>query len=284
MQNIFLKSKFVEAQTKFRNHDFYSLVCLIAHDEQIPRHLEKEEFLLQKAASEGDDNAMSCLADYIFYYNDKRLPQALSWWYKAASVNNRDALQKLKDKEAEIEKRIMHYRTSEPEYSDIEVRLAMLTEWCMTDLGRVKWETQSDAEKKSRCKRFIDKAASVTGLRPINPEFSFRPTLENGKLICDGYADPGNNVMAVNTEALPDYQRTRGILLHELGHFVCFSTYYGYPEYVQQKQRARYGITQAMIDSWKRNEMGTEYSTCEEAANTLKHGVELVRMIYFGDN
>ena len=104
----------------------------------ISHHGSTEFALLMRGAAKGDSYSHCEFARYLYRFNKKMLPNALSFWHKAIRVGDAGALWDIAN--LPIYSDILAYTEGEGnEYGDIEMKCVMLTEWILTDMGRTRW-------------------------------------------------------------------------------------------------------------------------------------------------
>jgi len=282
MKNPFKKAYLPFLDSLFEGHgepdDYWKFVRMMQDENGMTHHPEREMFALQKGAYLGSTYAMCELARYLYAKNDQSLPQALAWWHRAAKQKDAGALYDLAHND--ILKRIKKYHISgSTEYADIEMKCAMLTEWILTDLGRVNWENLKPGEKIERCSRLIKEASELLFIR--KPEFVAEDRLCTADIeSADGLAYYDEWMIKVRTAVLNDYERLIQVLFHEMGHLVTFSMWL-IDDPACKRQRERYGVTEQRVYSWYRNDQGLEVPVSEEDPDTLSYGVWLTWALYF---
>lgn len=279
MKHPFQKDRISEIQRlqDMNGRDLWGIVRSMQEENGFCRQTDREEFLLQKGAYLGDVWSMTELARYLYRKGNVGLPQALSWWYKAAKAGDAGSLADLKY--YDIEDRITKYFCEGcSEYSNMEVQCAMLTEWVLTDLGRTDWKSLAQDEKERRCRELLSKCCPLFGLSDLKLNFVKNLSL-NGKR-AHGIAYPGQNRIEIDSAVLEDYERLIQVLFHEAGHHIVWSMYNLSSEDAK-RQRERFGISEDRVRKWYSNEMGISVPVTEEDPDTLSYGVWMTWCIYF---
>lgn len=263
-----------------------------AHDDQVNlyykirvedgfvRHISTEVILLERAALAGHGFAIWELAQH-YYYDDSvnSLPLALRWWKRANLLKNEAAIRIYRDYRHEIISKIQKYSEGLSEYSDIELRVAMLSEIYLFELGTVDWQALSDRDRMDRINTLtevlkpilgvhVTYVSDVPGLTYTYPDGSVGPAY--------GLANQDYHI-DICREILWDKEKTLAVLIHELGHYVCHRASYD-TEYAKI-----YGITKDRVESWGRGDVHNGLTTSEEDPDTLSYGVYTNWAILFAD-
>lgn len=263
-----------------------------AHDDQVNlyykirvedgfvRHISTEVILLERAALAGHGWAIWELAQH-YYYDDSvnSLPLALRWWKRANLLKNEAAIRIYRDYRHEIISKIQKYSEGLSEYSDIELRIAMLAEIYLFELGTVDWSAMSDGERMEKVRAFT---AAVEPILDIHvsyvrdvPGLTF--TYSDGRVVpALGLFHPDYHI-DICREILYDKEKTLAVIVHELGHYVCHHASYD-TEYAKI-----YGITKERVASWGRGDVHNGLTTSEEDPDTLSYGVYTNWAILFAD-
>lgn len=243
------------------------LARLMQDRDGITHRPASELALLIMGAEKGDSYAHCELARYLFKLDGSLLPNALGYWAKAVRVGDSGAEWDMNN--LPIYEKIMSYTDGEgDEYGDIEMKCVMLTEWILTEMGRVNWQALSDDEIAERCQRLIDTVSPLLKIKA--PRLKIVPGLLWNGIIADGTADI-QGILSVRAEIIRDYERLIQVIFHELGHFVCFIAQ-GKGRTAEELRRI-YGLTDERIASWSRGDKGLEVSTWEEDPDSLSYGV-----------
>ena len=274
MKNIFKKSDLpmIEKATHDcgAHDDQVNLYYKIRVQDGFVRHISTEVLLLERAALNGHSFATWELAQHYFYDESvKNLPIALHWWKKAIIGGNADAARLFNSNREYIIYLINNYKEGLSDYSDMELRLAMLAEIYLFELGSINWQAISDSERIERTRTLCYEAAQIldTPFNGINPVPGLTYTYPDGRVtIADGLAHP-ERIISLRTEMLPDAERAVAVIFHELGHLVCFKAM-GDKSYAE-----KWGLTPERIATWYKNITGYEVTTEEEDPDTLSYGV-----------
>ena len=263
-----------------------------AHDDQLnlyykmrlengyARHVSTEVILLERAALSGHMWAIwELIKHYYFEEAVKSLPLALHWWKRANLAKHDTALSVYRDYRQEIISKIHDYREGLSEYADVELRVAMLAEIYLFELGAIDWSALSDGERMERINTltevikpilgvYVTYVSDVPGLTYTYPDGSVGPAY--------GLANQDYHI-DICREILWDKEKTLAVLIHELGHYVCHRASYD-GEYAKI-----YGITKDRVESWGRGDVHNGITTSEEDPDTLSYGVYTNWAILFAD-
>ncbi len=278
MKNIFRKRNlpFIERATADkRNADAQNdMYWRIRFEDGIDRHISMELLLLERAAHRGCVWSMTELARTYYYEGGKHtFPIALSWWDRAIRGGSEFARSELERISYEILHRITTFSDSPTKFNNLVMRCALLSEWCLTDMGRVDWGMLDDNERRRRICDLTARACDVLMLPPIQvsivPGLTY--TYPNGvTTVANGVAHPGGGI-DIRAELVSDLSTLIPVLFHELGHHVCFVMRDN--DDLRHSFMQTYGITNERIESWRRDDMGEEMTTSEEDADTLGYNV-----------
>lgn len=279
MKTIFKKShlpflKHVLHEGKGR--EYWNLVRTMQDENGLQHQLPAELALLRRGADDGDAWSMCELArNYFHHCGDLFLPEALRLWKLAILQNDGGALYDVEN--LPIVSRILAYRSFDGKgYTALEMKCALLAEWHLTGLGRFPWETLSDGERKAKCEVLASAVCQLLGVAPVRMEYTPNLTF-NGNTV-DALAHWEGKI-TVREELLPDLERIVELLFHELGHIAAFEIIKGTP--VGHQLKELFGLSNARIASWGRNEMGYEVPTSEEDPDTLSYGVYTLWATFF---
>lgn len=235
---------------------------------------------LLQGAFQGDVWSMTQLARNYMAMNQKFLPQALSWWKKAIMVKDTGALSDRKN--YSLKDKILNYKSSDSEFSDMVIKCAMLAEWTLTDLGYTDWASLSLADKVDRVQKLTDDATKVLHIDPIKIIHNERPVIAD--IFADGLAHPQKKMIEIRDGVFDHYPRLIAVLFHEIGHFVTYSMWDTSTEKAKE-QMARYGIRPERVFTWYSETMqegaGERINTKEADADTLSYNVQLAWMTLF---
>lgn len=284
MKNIFKKSDLSLIDTAVHNRDaakeHIDLYYKIRVEDGFVRHIATEVLLLEHAAMTGDGFAIWELAQHYYYDQSVRnIPIALSWWKRAILMGNDAARDRYREHREYILSVIHSYSEGMSEYADLELRLAMLAEIYLFELGTVDWKKLSDSERLDRvrmlaraCVPLLD--VKFTGIEAIS-NLTF--TDDAGRTYpVHALAHPDHHI-SLCREMMCDAERLIAVIFHELGHFVCFRAM-GDAAYAR-----KWGLTPERIASWHRGDMGYDVKTSEEDPDTLSYGVYTHWAILFAD-
>lgn len=238
------------------------------------RQISLEMLLLERGAHEGNVLSMCELARVYFYEGGKHtLPISMSWWQKAMKHGSEFARADFENNKDYILRRILTYSDMPTKFNNLVMRCALISEWCLTDMGRVDWATLDSASKKRRIYDLTARACELLSLPSV--QVSIVPNLtftypDGNTVIARGVAHPSGRI-DINEELLSDLPTLIAVLFHELGHHVCF-TILGNPD-LKRSFMETYGITDERIESWGRGDMGIEVPTSEEDPDTLSYNV-----------
>ena len=284
MKNIFKKSdlplidKAVHSKDAYR--DQVDLYYKIRVEEGFVRHIATEVMLLERAAVMGDGYAVWELAQHYYYDESVRcIPIALSWWKRAILMGNTAACDRYREHREYILSMINSYSEGMSDYADLELRLAMLAEIYLFELGTVDWKRIADSERLDRVRRLADACVPLLGVKFTGIEAISNLTFAEpgGKpYIVHALAYPDHHI-ALCREMMADAERLVAVIFHELGHFVCFRAM-GDSAYAE-----KWGLTPERIASWHRGDMGYEVKTSEEDPDTLSYGVYTHWAILFAE-
>lgn len=239
----------------------------------------REMFLLEKGAYLGDVWSMTELARYLYRVGDSSLPQALSWWKKAAVKNDEGCLRDLSH--WDIEKRIINYYCEGCSvYANIEMQCAMLTEWILTGLGRNRWLELSMDERERRCKKLVSMSCNILGIPKIEIVFINNLIFQGSPV--HGLAYAVSKKIEIEKKLLDDLERLIQVIFHELGHHVVYSMY-DKNSHQARNQRERFGLSEGRIQEWKTEKKGISISVTEEDPDTLSYGVWLNWCVFYKD-
>lgn len=274
MKNIFKKSDLPLIDKAVHNKDALDeqvgLYYKIRVEDGFVRHIATEVILLERAAMMGNGYAIWELAQHYFYDEAVRnLPLSLHWWKKAIVMGNAAAKQRYTELREYLISAIADYKEGFGEYADLELRLAMLTEIYLFELGSLSWQSLSDSERIERINKLAYASAPLldapfSGIS-ATPGLTFT---ENGRTYTvDGLAHPDRRAITLRSEMMVNIERVIAVLFHELGHLVCFRAMGDY-EYAK-----KWGLTPERIASWHSGAMGYEVKTSEEDPDSLSYGV-----------
>ncbi len=274
MKNIFKKSDLPLIDRAVHNNDAgreqVDLYYKIRVEDGFVRHISTEVLLLERAAVMGDGYAVWELAQHYYYDESVRcIPIALSWWKRAILMGNAAAKERYREHREYILSMILEYREGMSEYADLELRLAMLAEIYLFELGTVDWKRLSDSERLDRVKRLVYASVPLLDVRFTGVESIAGLTFtdKSGRTFTvDALAHPDNHI-SLRREMMADGERVIAVIFHELGHLVCFRAM-GDSTYAK-----RWGLTPERIAGWHRGDMGYEVKTNEEDPDTLSYGV-----------
>ena len=209
---------------------------------------------------------------------DLFLPEALRLWKSAVLQNDGGAKADIEN--LPIYGRIWAYSSADSNaYKTLEMQCALLTEWHLTHFGFFAWEKMQDSERKARCEALVEDACRLLGVPTVKMEYT--PSLTFNGATVDALAHWEGKI-TIREELLPDLERIIELLFHELGHIAAFDILKGTEN--GQRLKALFGLTDARIASWGRNEMGYEVPTSEEDPDTLSYGVYALWATFFLNN
>ena len=259
-----------------KGRDNWNLARTMQDKNGLQHQLPAEIALFSRGATQGDAWSMCETARLYFNHcGDLFLPHALRLWKQAVLQNDSGAIYDINN--SPIQDRILAYKSYDGnEYTTIEMKCALLTEYFLTNLGHCPWENADEKERINRCFCLTEMSCNVLKIPQIKIEFI--PNLTFNGMIVDGLAHWDYRI-SIRAELLNDYERLIEVLFHELGHQVVFEIIRNTENSNMLKQI--YGITDERIASWHNQEMGYEVPTTEEDPDTLSYGVYTMWATFF---
>ena len=245
--------------------DNWELAATMIRKDRLSSHISSEIMLLERGAHGGDVWSMCQLARALYYSgSDILLPEALSWWAKAARLGDGGATSDLQN--TDILSRILAFSDPAGEYESIEMKCAMLAEYYLTDMGRTQWSSLTRNMRLERTQRLIDKTLPVLGITAFRIRAIF-----DCEMTYDGLAESGKLSISFRDAITVDYERMIQVIFHELGHFVHFIIQ-GYCSGDAAALKRAYGIDDARITEWTSKKWGETTYRYEEDCDTLSYG------------
>lgn len=291
MKNVFNKDdlplvgRIASGDASPREH--WRLACRMRDETGFRNQAPVKALLLQKGAFQGDPWSMCELARHYYCSastDSEALPLALSWWQKAAKLEDPGALRDLTKLEGELKTAVAAYRIEDGtngEYENLELRCAMLTEWILTRLGRDQWNDLVFEEQLRRVQNLIDAAAAQLNIRPVKAVAKEKLLMADGRE-AGGLAYINDRRIGLRYCDFSNYHRLIQVIFHELGHFVVYSILRDdAASGTAAEQMKRFGITEERVDTWKRGDMGLHVPVGEEDPDTLSYGVYTCWMVLF---
>lgn len=235
---------------------------------------------LQKGAWMGDPWCMCELARNFLSIGDEFLPQALSWWQKAALLSDDGAQWDINNRP--ILALIRRYRTKDSAFSDFTVQCAMLSEFILTDLGVTSWDGLTLGQKGIRIQRLINEITDILNISPIFLKYENNPCVNRNPV--RGSADPSTRVLQIANSVLADFPDLITVIFHEIGHFIQFALL-NQNEFSKElndifclsEERVATWFHQIYIPGYN----GSVITTEEEDADTLSYNVQLAWITLF---
>ena len=258
--------------------DHWRLAVKLRDQDGFVDHAASRQLMLERGAYGGDPWCMCELARYYWMTQPATaLPQALSWWHKAAQRHDAGAVSDLQ--RLPIAASIRSYNTGKGSYADIEMRCTLLAEWHLTRMGTDDWNTLPYSQQLKRVEALVKELIDTLHLPPVSVYVRDPLLMQNGQ-VADGMAHPGpTRMVGLNKPIFANYGRLLQVLLHELGHHVVFTILYD----GDRTQRTRYGITEQRVRGWKAGAQGLAVPTTEEDPDTLAYGVYTTWLALFGE-
>lgn len=258
--------------------DAWTLARTMQETDGLQHQLPAELFLLQRGAASGDPWSMCELARTYFYHcGDIFLPQALHFWKQAVLQDDGGAKWDLEN--LPVYQRILAYQSPDGNrYTTIEMQCALLTEWHLTKFGMQPWETLDTAIRRVRCKALVSDVCRVLHIPQVAAEFV--PNLHFQNRTVDGLAYWEGKI-EVREALFADFERLIEVVFHELGHIVTFEIRKSSDGGKALKDL--FGLSDARVSSWERNELGYEVTTSEEDPDTLSYGVYTLWATFFAE-
>ena len=235
---------------------------------------------LQKGAWMGDPWCMCELARNFLSIGNEFLPQALSWWQKAARMSDKGAQWDINNRP--ILALIHKYKTKDSVFSDFTVQCAMLSEFILTDLGMTCWDKLSLNQRGTRIQMLINEITDMLNLSPIVLKYEDHPLVQ-GKPV-RGSADPSTRVLQTSNSVIADFPELITVIFHEIGHFVQFAILN--QDELSKKLCDMFDFDKDRVSTWFHNNYipgydGSVITTEEEDADTLSYNVQLAWITLF---
>ncbi|MEF2765241.1 MAG: hypothetical protein U0N43_08135 [Mediterraneibacter sp.] len=235
---------------------------------------------LQKGAWMGDPWCMCELARNFLSIGNEFLPQALSWWQKAARMADAGAQWDINNRP--ILSLIHEYRTKDSAFSDFTVQCAMLSEFILTNLGITCWDRLSLEQKGARIQMLINEITDMLKLLPIVLKYENYPRVKGNPV--RGSADPSTRVLQIANSVLDDFPDLITVIFHEIGHFVQFAILN--QDELSKKLCDMFCFDKERVSTWFHHTYipgydGSIITTEEEDADTLSYNVQLAWISLF---
>ena len=274
MKNPFKKAYLPSIDKAVHYHDALAeqvdLFYKIRTEDGFARHVATEVLMLERAAMLGNTFAVWELAMHYFYDDCiKNVPISLHWWKRAILAGVSDAVYVYKNSREYMIYLINNYKEGLSDYSDMELRLALLTEIYLFELGSLDWKAISNDERMDRIRALCYTAAQILDVpfHGVDAVPGLPYTFPDGHVgPADGLAHPEYKI-SLRLEMIEDAERLIAVIFHELGHLVCFKAM-GDKPYAE-----KWGLTPERIATWYKDIKGYEVTTEEEDPDTLSYGV-----------
>ena len=261
-----------------RGRDYYWLARKMQESDYYTYHNNRYLYALSIGASIGDNWAMHELGKALIK-DDERLPEGLSYYYKAITSGNTGAKDDLFKQWDYVYHKVMGYRTKAEAYADIEVKCALLTSMLLIHFGASEWNTLSYHDKTYRIQDLVNNVCDILKIKRIKMDFKDilgNPPNEQ----IQGLAYFGEYRIEIANYVLENYERLIQVIFHEIGHHIVWAmrTTSGLE---QEMLFDLFGLNQNRIPKWEKDEKGYEITLNEEDPDTFSYGVWWTYLLYF---